>query len=71
MNATNDANINATHTISGTAVLYKYENYFAKQLPDVWQPNPDFQISAISTHLKGVTQSPLLNFTPENWKLSK
>ena len=71
VNATNDANINATHTISGTAVLYKYENYLAKQLPDVWQPNPDFQISAISKKLKGVTQSPLLNYTPENWKLSK
>ena len=70
-NATNDANINATHYLSGTAVLYKYENYLAGQLPDVWQPNPDFQISEISTHLKGVSQSPLLNYTPEFWKLSK
>jgi peptide/nickel transport system substrate-binding protein len=69
--ATNDANINATHTVSGTAVLNTYENYLAKQLPDVWQPNPDFQVSEITTKLKGVTQSPLLNFTPEYWSLSK
>jgi len=70
-NATNDANINATHTVTGTAVLYKYENYLSQQLPVVWQPDPDFQISEISNKLTGVTQSPLLNFTPEFWKLAK
>ncbi len=70
-NPVNDANINATHTVTGTAVLYKYENYLAQQLPVVWQPDPDFQISEISNKLTGVTQSPLLNFTPEFWKLAK
>ncbi len=70
-NATNDANIVATHMVSGVAVLNKYENYLASQLPDIWQPNPDFQISEISSHLKGVTQSPLLNYTPEFWTLTK
>ena len=57
----------ATHTVSGTAVMYKYENYLASQLPDIWQPNPDFQISEIRSTLKGVTQSALLNYTPEYW----
>ena len=66
-NPTNDANINATHLQDGTAVMYKYENYLAEQLPDIWQPNPDFQISEIKSTLKGVTQSSLLNFTPEYW----
>jgi len=70
-NPINDANINATHTVTGTSVLYKYENYLALQLPVVWQPDPDFQISEISNKLTGVTQSPLLNFTPEFWKLAK
>jgi peptide/nickel transport system substrate-binding protein len=70
-NPVNDANINATHTVTGTAVLYKYENYLAQQLPVVWQPNPDFQISEISNKLTGVSQSPLLNYTPEFWKLAK
>jgi peptide/nickel transport system substrate-binding protein len=70
-NSINDANINLTHTISGVAVLDKYENYLAKQLPDVWQPDPDFQISEVKDTLKGVTQSAILNFTPEYWTLSK
>jgi peptide/nickel transport system substrate-binding protein len=70
-NAINDANINLTHTISGVAVLDKYENYLAKQLPVVWQPDPDFQISEIKSGMKGVSQSPILNFTPEFWTLSK
>ena len=70
-NKINDANINATHVISGPAILYKYENFLSKQLPDIWQPNPDFQISEIRNSLKGVTQSSLLNFTPEFWTISK
>ena len=69
-NPVNDANINKTHTVSGTAVLYSYENYLAKQLPVVWQPDPDFQISEIKNGLKGVTQSSILNYTPEYWSLS-
>ncbi|NNN03137.1 MAG: ABC transporter substrate-binding protein [Acidimicrobiaceae bacterium] len=68
-NPVNDANINATHVVSSTSALYKYENYLALQLPDVWQPDPDFQISEISNKLSGVSQSSLLNFTPEFWKL--
>ncbi|MCU1491341.1 MAG: extracellular solute-binding protein family 5 [Acidimicrobiaceae bacterium] len=70
-NPTNDANINATHVVSGTAVLRTYENYLAAQLPDIWQPNPDFQISEIRNTLKGVTQSSLLNYTPEYWTTTK
>ncbi len=68
-NPINDANINATHVVSSVSALYKYENYLALQLPDVWQPDPDFQISEISNKLSGVSQSSLLNFTPEFWKL--
>ena len=69
-NPINDANINLTHTVSGVAILDKYENYLAKQLPVVWQPDPDFQISEIKNGLKGVTQSSILNYTPEFWSLS-
>jgi peptide/nickel transport system substrate-binding protein len=63
----NDANVVATHTVSGLSTFFKYEDYLAKQLPVIWQPNPDYQISAIRNGLKGVTQSPEENFTPENW----
>ena len=69
-NPVNDANINATHLVSGTAVLDKYENYLSKELPVIWMPDPDSQISEVSAKLKGVTQSPLLNYTPEFWTLS-
>jgi peptide/nickel transport system substrate-binding protein len=68
--STNDANINATHVVSGPAVLYTYEDYLAKQLPVIWQPNPDFQISEIKSTLTGVTQSSILNYNPEDWKIS-
>ena len=68
--ATNDANINATHSESGNSVIYKYENYLADQLPVIWQPAPDYQISVLSKSLKGVVQSPEENFTPEDWTLS-
>jgi peptide/nickel transport system substrate-binding protein len=67
---TNDANILATHTVSGLSVFYKYENYLAKQVPVIWQPAPDYQISVIK-NVKGVVQSPEENFTPEDWTLSK
>jgi hypothetical protein len=35
------------------------------------QLDPDFQISEVNDTLKGVTQSSILNFTPEYWSLSK
>ena len=50
-------------------MFYKYENYLSTQLPVIWQPAPDYQISALSKSLTGVVQSPEENFTPENWKL--
>ena len=56
--------------VSGPAVLYTYEDYLAKQLPVIWQPNPDFQISEIKSTLTGVTQSSILNYNPEDWKIS-
>ncbi len=70
-NPTNDRYINETHLVSGTAILQKYENYLASQLPDIWQPVPDTQISAIKDTLQGVNQSPLLTFSPEYWYFTK
>ena len=67
----NDANILATVTNGSSSSMFKYENYLEDQLPVIWQPKADSQISEISTSLKGVTQSPTLNFTPENWTITK
>ncbi len=69
--AENDKLINDTHTQSGTAALQKYEDYLAQQLPVIWQPVQDNQISAIKSTLGGVAQSPLLNYSPEYWYTTK
>ncbi|RNI21319.1 ABC transporter substrate-binding protein [Flexivirga caeni] len=48
--------------------LTQYQNYFAKQLPLIWQPLPVQQLSMINTKLQGVVpQNPMLTLTPENW----
>ena len=52
----------------GYPALYAYQNYLSKQLPMLWMPQLDAQISAVSSKLKGVhPQDPLGNIYPENW----
>jgi peptide/nickel transport system substrate-binding protein len=52
----------------GYPALYTYENYLAKQLPMLWMPQLDEQISAVNAKLKGVyPQDPEGNIYPENW----
>jgi peptide/nickel transport system substrate-binding protein len=64
--ATNDANITATNTTNTS--LTKYENYLAKNLPVVFQPNP-VAIGEIKKGLKGATPlSTLQQLNPENWR---
>jgi peptide/nickel transport system substrate-binding protein len=66
----NDKLIHATNF--GTATLAAYENYLAKNLPVVWQPNQAYAITEIQNNLKGVTpQNPLLTINPENWYFTK
>ena len=56
----------------GYPALYKYENYIAQQLPVLWLPQFDAQISAVSNKLKGVLpQDPDGNVYPENWYFVK
>jgi peptide/nickel transport system substrate-binding protein len=58
--------INAT--VHGNVNLSTYENYLAQQVPVLWMPQPDYQISEISTKLQGTNpQSPIESLTPENW----
>jgi peptide/nickel transport system substrate-binding protein len=65
--ATNDANIKATNTTSVS--LTQYENYLAKQLPVVFQPNYVTVMTEIQKGLEGVTpQSPLWAINPETWR---
>jgi peptide/nickel transport system substrate-binding protein len=56
----------------GIPAFYKYENYVAKQLPGLWMPQTDFQISAVNNKLIGpLPQDPLSNIYPENWYFVK
>jgi peptide/nickel transport system substrate-binding protein len=56
----------------GYPALYNYENYVAKQLPVLWMPEFDSQISAVSNKLKGAfPQDPDNNIYPEDWYFTK
>jgi peptide/nickel transport system substrate-binding protein len=56
----------------GLPALYKYENYLAVQLPGLWMPEMDSQITAVTGTLKGVLpQDPVGNIYPENWYFVK
>lgn len=63
---TNNANIVATYTKSGKQAIYTYEDYLAKQLPDVWQPLP-LTAAELKNNLHIGAFNPLLNITPETW----
>lgn len=64
----NDANIKATQTETGLPPMVKYENYLARQLPVIWQPNPAYSLTEIKSGICGVTpQQPTLNLVPEYW----
>lgn len=70
--STADTLINETHYSSSLKYMHAYENFLAKDLPVVWQPNPANALTEISTNLHGVTPiNALLNLTPEYWYFSK
>jgi peptide/nickel transport system substrate-binding protein len=56
----------------GNSALFAYQNYLAKQLPGLWMPQTDTQISAVNSKLQGVyPQDPLSNIYPEDWYFVK
>jgi peptide/nickel transport system substrate-binding protein len=64
----NDGLIGKTLSNSSLSYMYQWEDYLATQLPVEWQPNADYQLTEVTSNLKGVTpQSPTLDITPENW----
>lgn len=69
-NPTTDNLIAQTDHQQGT--LPTDENYLAKDLPAIFMPKADYQLTEISTKLQGVTpQEPTFNITPEAWYLTK
>jgi peptide/nickel transport system substrate-binding protein len=70
--ATNDAMINKTLTNGSLQYMYQWQNYLSAQLPFIWQPDADYQLSEVADNLKGVTPlSPTLSINPENWYFVK
>ncbi|HEX4659532.1 MAG TPA: ABC transporter substrate-binding protein [Streptosporangiaceae bacterium] len=68
----NDSMINQTLTNGSAQVLYNWQDYLAKQLPLEWQPNAPYQLTEISSNLRGVLpQNPTLTIYPENWYFVK
>jgi hypothetical protein len=62
----NDSMINQTLTNSSQQVLYNWQDYLAKQLPLEWQPNAPYQLTEVSSNLRGV---PVLRVDGERWVL--
>ena len=63
----NDANIKATNVT--TVGLTTYENYLAKELPVIFQPNYATSLTEIQHGLNGVTpQNVYWQLNPESWR---
>ncbi len=71
-NATNDALIEKTLTSSNVQYMYQWQNYLSAQLPYIWQPSADYQLSEVADNLKGVTPlSSTISINPEDWYFVK
>jgi peptide/nickel transport system substrate-binding protein len=69
---TDDSLINKTLTSSNLQYMYNWEDYLSPQLPVIWQPNGDYQLTEIADNLHGVTpQSTTLSINPEDWYFTK
>ncbi len=63
----NDSNTLATYLSNSGSAFKTYQDYLAKNLPVVWQPNAG-TTTEIAKNLAGATpQNPLFNITPEYW----
>jgi peptide/nickel transport system substrate-binding protein len=52
--------------------MYNYENYLAKQVPDIWQPETALQFNEVAKNVCGFApENPLFSWVPENWHFCK
>jgi len=63
--------VNATTTSTDSSAVQDYSAAVAKDLPVIWLPSPDYQISVVKQGLTGFDQDSLANFHPAQWKWSK
>ena len=58
-----------TATIDTNQSLTTWENYLAKQLPVIFQPDEAYALTEYNKDLTGVTpQNPFTGIEPENWR---
>jgi peptide/nickel transport system substrate-binding protein len=65
-----DRLIKLTNTSPNNAYFAQYENYLARQLPYLWQPNT-IGVDEVSKHLSGFVPNSLDAILPETWHLRK
>jgi len=71
-NAQLDSKLRNLSLDSTVAVFRRYDLYVSKELPLLWQPNYDHQVSVIKDNLQGVTpQDPNVNIYPQKWSLAR
>ncbi|MFG2682020.1 peptide ABC transporter substrate-binding protein [Streptomyces sp. NPDC048392] len=63
-----DKLITETTTSESTAAVKEYSAALAKDLPVIWLPEPDYQVSVVRDGLGGFAQDSLANFHPAMWK---
>ncbi|MEU5820997.1 peptide ABC transporter substrate-binding protein [Streptomyces sp. NPDC047803] len=66
-----DKLVEKTTTDSSDAAMQKYSEALAKDLPVIWLPEPDYQVSVVKSGLGGFAQDSLANFHPAMWKWTK
>lgn len=63
-----DQLITASTTSNSAQAVQDYSAAVAKDLPVIWLPEPDYQISVVKEGLGGFSQDSLANFHPAQWK---
>ncbi|WP_369243904.1 peptide ABC transporter substrate-binding protein [Streptomyces sp. R41] len=63
-----DKLISASTTSNSPQAVQDYSAAVAKDLPVIWLPEPDYQISVVKNGLGGFSQDSLANFHPAQWK---
>lgn len=63
-----DQLISASTTSTSNTAVQEYSAEVAKDLPVIWLPEPDYQISVVKKGLGGFAQDSLANFHPAQWK---
>ncbi len=71
-NPTADNLIKLTNTSSSLQALYNYENFMAKNLPVIWQPETALAFNEVAKNVCGFApENPLFSWVAEDWYFCK